>query len=850
MQKLPLYPDSLSVIETTDPLETNSNCELCSFHAKAKKTICMSPEGDPGGILFVADYPGKEEDLSGRPLIGKVGRFFRNIVEKYYDGPYAIDNAVKCSPGKKPNRQQAFKHVNKCRGYLADTLLNAKPKRIITLGPWAAYAVLGRSFTLFSTRKSYAFLSDGTPVFICISPVNSMYNRFVRSWFEEDLKWAITTKHPDNNYQGIAHIIETQKESEEACEEISTASWFAFDVETAGDMFGSDFEVLSIACTAEGESDSWVWGGKALKDPIIKPLRQLFLNPNIDKVAHNAPFDLKAIRRLDIDLITQSIINKGGVIDTLVYRRLDQADAEAKLETAIEIVGMGGHKEEAKEHLAKAIRNARRKKPEPFPKGREWCAEAIQNGKPPKQYAFGLLPKDVLDRYNALDTVGCARLKEKLEESLEKRILIWNSWKELLEPGIPAISQVEDWGIAVSKEHLDNFIQYLHSNIDLLSEKFKAYGEDFNPNASGQVSDLLFKKLKLKPYKFTATKRPSTDKETLTHLLGKHPVVKDLLEWRSLNKIDGSFASGMLEHIREDGRIHPSYKIVGTETARLSCSQPNLQAIRRPEDQIGKMTRDIFTATPGNLLIQFDYSQLEYRVAAILSKDPVMAQAFIDGEDFHLRTAKLIAPIVWGITADQVQKKHRSFAKQVNFGLIFGMSDNGLAAKLGCTVEMAKKIRAAILGQFRKYAAWIKSQLYYGKKHGGVWVPWTETAQRWRPLWKLDDNNAENRNNAEIGTYNTPIQGYAALFCLASLSECVRWIIKENIPAKLPLTVHDSLIFDVDKSAINTVINKVDSIMTQWDTGSVPLVVDKEIGKSWGSLKKYDDWRKENAVAA
>lgn len=859
MRLLPLYEEiPKTAIELVDPLDTDPSCTRCPFNEGATQ-ICMNPEGDPGGILFVSDFPTKEEEKAGRPLIGRTGRQFRLLVERNYSGPYAIDNAFKCSPDKQvilKKKIQALKHIAECRPYLADTIKQAQPKRIITMGPWSAYSVLGRSLPMFSVRKSYDYTNSGIPVFMLMNPAVVFRNRFVKGWFEEDLIWAMNCDDPPSpkSCGGCSRIIETADEAKEAYEDISLSPHFVYDCETAGDMYNGDFKIISVAVAAQGEQDAWVWADKALaNEKCCDYLRMLFEDPSIAKCAHNAPFDNKAI------VVHFGWDIKGRWIDTLDYRRLLAADASGKLEHVQELVGFGGSKEEADKYLNAAIKNCRLKNPEPVEPHKQWCFDAIREGKcdTPKQYAFGLLPDDVRDRYNGLDTISTSVFLDLAEEQLRDKER--NIYRKLYEPAIKAISQIELWGMFVEKDNLDNFISYVDTEIKGIEERFESYnqliqdeyGQDFNPKSTRHVRFIMFDKMGARPIKFTESGLPSTDKSVLEALQHNNQLARDMMAHRRIAKLSGSFAHGMEKFIKRDGRIHPSFNISGTETGRLSCTAPNLMAIPRPEDPESKMCRDIFGAEGDDtVLVQLDYSQLELRVGAMLSGDEKMKQIFIDGKDYHQGTAELISQIAWGISPEEVEKKHRSFAKQVNFGLVFGMTDEGLAERLGCTVAEARKIRQAVLGTFNKLDRYIKSQLAFGKKYGGVWVPWDEESAKWRPLWKIADQKRGVAINAENSTFNTPIQGKAAYYCLASIPEIINWLEEDMVPAKVVLTVHDSIIFETKRSAVDEVVHGGREIMTQWDSQGVPLVVDAEVGPYWGSLKKYVTKKEYHALSS
>jgi DNA polymerase-1 len=267
-----------------------------------------------------------------------------------------------------------------------------------------------------------------------------------------------------------------------------------------------------------------------------------------------------------------------------------------------------------------------------------------------------------------------------------------------------------------------------------------------------------------------------------------------------------------------------------------------MQQIPRPDPNVPEscMARDMFVAPKGSVLVSLDYSQLELRVAAVLSGDEEMRQVFIDGVDYHQRTAELISRAAWKIEPHEVTKAHRSAAKAFNFGLMYGMEDSTLAARMGISRSEATVIRAAILGRFKQFARWCEDQRQYVRTHGGCWSYWNGERARWRPLFNVANNwDSGGQKTALNGAVNTPIQASASDYCLASLVECARWIERDNFPAKLVLTVHDSLVFEVPEQRAEELRDRARATMVGWPSGGVPLVVDAEKGRSWGSMLPF-----------
>jgi len=843
VKRLPLYPDlPLAAVEEATPRSVSAMCNLCSL-GRGVQNVCMKAEGDAGGLLVVGDYPGRAEDEKGRPFTGDAGLYLRRLLKRYWDGPVALDNALRCSPG---NREVTPAQVGHCRGYLAKTLREVQPVAVVTLGAKAALSVLDRSPPLMSVRRAHGWLYNedvddtgaAVPVFMLPNPVAALRNRFIRQWFENDLRWALQATPTPPPWDKGYWMVETARDAEAACDMLRAADWFAYDVETCGPLYEPEFQIISLAACAKGSRDPLVWSRDAMTNGCAAPLREMMSDAAVRKVGQNLKYDSTAVR------CEMGVVVPNHYGDTRLWRKLLAAHANARLDVMVELVGMGGMKEEAGAHLATAVKligKARQqaKKAAPLPGLQPVLDMAVRWGEmKPKTFAYGLLPKDVLHRYNARDAVGTTMLAEVLEEKVAAEPPLQRVWDCIVSGASEAVEQVEAWGIAASVENARTFEAHLDAELGQVEVRLARYPE-MNVGDPASVGRLLFDKLGLPPSKMTDGGSYSTDKEALAALVGAHPVVDDILQHRKLTKLRGTYAIGVPSHIRSDGRIHPSILLDGAETGRTSCEKPNLQNIPRPGTAVAKMARDMFVAPPGHLLLEADYGQLELRVATMLSQDPEMLAIWAAGVDYHQRTAELIAPIMWGIGPEDVESEHRSIAKTVNFGIIYGRTESGLAKQLGCTIKEAGEVIAAVKGKFRKLAAWCSLQHETARRTGYVHTWWDGQQARRRALWDVADRDDYKRSHAENAAINTPIQGTASDFCIASVVECVRWLHDDCVPAKLVLTVHDSLMFEVEESALEEVAYQAQRIMSQWPSAGVPLTVDMKVGQAWGSLKNY-----------
>lgn len=846
MKILPLYAERpRSPLEVVKPRSLNPSCGLCTLAAQATNR-CVGADGEAGGLLVVGEGPGRVEDRQNRPFVGKSGALLRKLIGQYWDGPVALDNATRCCPGKVEVKP---KHIEACRPYLAQTFLEVNPTRVIALGSKSFTSVLGRQPAVYSVRRGYGWIQhpeadEPVPVWMVAHPAAALRNRHVMKWFREDLKRALTTE-PDfmAPFDATFSLIETVDDARAACEQIRLdAPWFSFDCETAGIPLTEFFEVCSLGICPSGDDEAYVWSREALEDPAIRqPLIELLEDPSIGKVGHNIKFDAGAV------WYAWQCEVQGIYGDSQLWRKLEQAHVLGRLEVAEETVGMGGAKKEHDEALnqaAKMIAKARRQKkqthlpgitPPPLLAAVRYPDESY------KRFAYGLTPPAVRHRYVARDTVASARICDDLTPHVTGEGQFAHIWTQVVRDAPSTIGQIQRWGIAASRSAIDNFQQFVQMQQDEVAGRFEPY-DNFDPNNPDSVAKLLFDRIGLPVIRETEKGHRSTDKNVLHKLKGKHPIVDDLVEYRRLGKLLSSYGNTMAGFIRSDGRIHPYFKLDGTETGRLSCEDPALHQTPRAGTAEGKMVRDCFIPEdPSEYeILQVDFGQLELRVARMLSGDPVMLEMFRSGEDFHTATAKLIAPIYWGIDPSQVTKYHRSIAKAFNFGLLYGMTDGGMAYRLGCSKADAARLRAAIMGKWKVLAKWMKECQRYARKHGHCWTWWEGKPARRRDLHKILDKEKGLRINAENSAINTPVQGTASDYCLASLNKIVPWVKNSGVPAKVILTVHDSILFEVRKDATMDVAKEAVKIMTSFDSKDTPLVVDAEVGPAWGSLAKLD----------
>lgn len=767
----PLFPTvEPTPISTGVEYDVDPDCRRCGLH-KGPINRCLPADGVPGGLFVVGQQAGQIEDIKRRVFVGRTSKVLREVIAEHWDGPVVYDNVTRCYPGKAAS--PTARQIETCRPYLRRVARLSQATRVIALGSDAVLGLLGHTVPIMSVRRGYGWATlpgavEPVPVFFVMHPAAASRNRFLLRQFKADLEWALTTNEALRPpLRGEVRVVETVEDSREACEELRLeAPWFAYDCEWGGVPFSKFFEVTTLAAVASGTDDAFVWSRAALRDPAVRrPLEELLEDPSVGKVGHNLKADVIAVRA------AWGVEVQGAAGDTRLRRRLLEADVNGRLDVCDHLVGMGGHKNEHDRELDKAIRLIERTRAAKasaqqglFDHVEELdpALDAAVNLMPhehPKRFAYALVDQEISDRYCARDAVATARLEDVLSHRVETNRSISWVWDQVVSKATDAVAQMEIWGLSASREQMERCDAYFALESEIVKDRLLAYDPHFNPASPQDVGRLLYDKLKLPVLSYTSTGQPSTDKVTLHKLRHKHPIVQDLHEFRRLEKLRSNYGLNLASWIQDDGRIHPDLKIDGTRTGRLSCVAPPLQTLPRGQSVEGAMIKSCFVAPPGYRIVQLDYSQIELRVAAFLSGDPLMISMFQSGEDFHTATAKLIAPIYWGIQPHEVGKEHRSYSKSCNFGLMYGMTDGGLAKQLNCTLEDAARLRAAILGKFVRLKSWMADRLVETRKTGAARTWWGGEPARLRPLIGIASQDSRQKSTAENSSKNTPIQG-------------------------------------------------------------------------------------------
>jgi len=428
----------------------------------------------------------------------------------------------------------------------------------------------------------------------------------------------------------------------------------------------------------------------------------------------------------------------------------------------------------------------------------------------------------------AADITG--RLTTTLRKEVEEAGLL-KLYDEIDLPLVPVLTRMEKAGVAIDRTALGKMSKRLEAEIETKAQEiYECCGSEFNINSPKQLGDVLFNRLNLpKPVKYGKGKMISTAVDVLEELAASHKAPKLVLEYRQLSKLKSTYVDALPALLNSGtGRLHTTFDQTGTTTGRLSSANPNLQNIPI-RTEVGREIRDAFTAEPGCLLLAADYSQIELRLLAHYSKDPLLVEAFRRGDDIHTLTASQ----VFGVPPLMVTPDHRREAKVVNFVIVYGLSPFGLSQNLGIETSEARKYIDAYFEKYSGVRAFIDRTLDETRREGRV----RTLFGRVRPIPDINSKNFNLRGFAERTAVNTPLQGTAADLIKLAMIRIDASILERGLKSRMTLQVHDELVFEVPETEIDSMRSLVREQMEQVHPLAVPLMVEIGVGKNWRDLE-------------
>ena len=525
---------------------------------------------------------------------------------------------------------------------------------------------------------------------------------------------------------------------------------------------------------------------------ILEPFKSFFEHSEIEKIGHNLKYDLKVLRNYDVQV-------NAPLFDTMIAHYLINPDMRHNMDTLAETY-LNYSAQSITELIGKKGKNQGTMREVPLEKQTEYAVE---------------------------DADITLQLKKYFQEEMTAAKTL-ELYQKVELPLVSVLTSMECEGINLDVPFLKSLSFSLTEDIQKLEATiFEVAGEAFNLASPKQLGLILFDKLKLidKPKK-TKTGQYSTAEDVLSYLAKDHPIIKEILDWRSLQKLQNTYVDALPNEIdSKTRRVHTVYNQAVASTGRLSSNNPNLQNIPIRTER-GKQVRKAFIPRDDNhLLLAADYSQIELRIIAALSGDQEMLSAFQNNEDIHRTTAAK----VFNVPLKDVTREQRSNAKTVNFGIIYGVSAFGLSQQTNLNRNESKELIETYYATYPKLRAYIQDQINFARDHGYV----STVLGRRRYLKDINSQNAIVRGAAERNAVNAPIQGSAADIIKLAMIAIQDRLQNEKWKSKMLLQVHDELVFDVPKEEVNALREMVKSEMENAFEINVPLVVDVGVGNNW-----------------
>jgi len=394
---------------------------------------------------------------------------------------------------------------------------------------------------------------------------------------------------------------------------------------------------------------------------------------------------------------------------------------------------------------------------------------------------------------------------------------------------VPVLLRMEEAGVRIDRSVLAEMGKRLTVDMEQVSEQiFAGSGHRFNINSPKQLGDVLFNKMHLpKPMKYGRGKVVSTAVDVLEELAQHNEVPRQVLQYRQLAKLKSNYIDSLPLLADAEGRVHTTFNQVGTATGRLSSTNPNLQNIPI-KTELGREIRAAFIAAPGNVLISADYSQIELRLMAHFSEDPLLVKAFAQGDDIHTLTASE----VFGVAPEGMDKQTRDRAKAVNFGIVYGISPFGLAQQLNIEQNVARLYIETYFARYSGVRSYIDRLLEETRREQKV----RTLFGRVRPIPDMQSRNANLRGFAERTAVNTPLQGTAADLIKIAMIRIDAALSEQGLKSRMTLQVHDELVFEVPEAEIEIMRTLVRDQMEKVHPLTVPLLVEIGVGPNWRDL--------------
>ena len=601
---------------------------------------------------------------------------------------------------------------------------------------------------------------------------------------------------PVNNLENTPHeyiLVNTKEKQEALAAQLSTRTSFCFDTESTG-LDANLADIVGLSFSFEKGKAYYIPtpADRQQAQEVINIFKPILENDQIEKIGQNIKYDILLLARYQIAV-------KGPIFDTMLAHYLIDPDTRHGMDVLAE--------------------NYLNYKP--------LSITELIGSKGKKQGNMRDVELDLIKEYASEDADITLQLKEIFKPLLEETNTL-SLANEVEFPLVYVLAEIERNGVRIDIDALQQFSKNLETDIRLLEQTiYEKAGVNFNIASPKQLGEVLFDKLKLDPKaKKTKTGQYKTGEDVLLALAYKSDIVQDILSFRQLQKLKSTYVDALPELINPDtGLIHTSYNQAVAATGRLSSTNPNLQNIPIRTERGREVRKAFIPRHENNVILSADYSQIELRLIAELSKDPNMMEAFTSGHDIHRATAAR----VYGLELEEVTSDQRRNAKAVNFGIIYGQSAFGLSQSLAIPRKEAAEIIDQYFIQYAGIKKYMSEVLEFAKENGYV-----ETIlKRRRYLRDINSANMTVRGFAERNAINAPIQGSAADLIKIAMLGIQKEIEEQGLLGKMIMQVHDELVFDVPENEVSIFKEIIQTKMTGAIKTEIPLVVEIGRGKNW-----------------
>ena len=793
-------------IESTLKITKHSKCLKCSLADSVFVPPTLEAEAE---ILLVGEAPGKTDSKERKPFVGRAGTKLKEYLTKYeLLERVSISNVVKCWPStpEGQNRTPTVKEMNMCGDmFIKEEIASLAKLRLVVL--------MGNTpFSYFFPKKSFTkcrghILREGNMSYlVTLHPSTCIYDKAREAEFERNIK-KIKDFLEDNLFAKRDYLIVDNVETLRSIKnEILAARLVAVDIETSEIPERRNTEPLVLKTFAISTAPNKAYGFfyECVKTLSIEyrneawdMLKTLLEDPSITKVFHNAKFEYT-----QFSLRGCTPVN---FRDTMLESYLlDESRAFNSLK-----------------YLASL-----------FTEGYEDIVTDFSEN----------TDLDKLVRYNCEDADLTMQIHQRFFTSVSKDAGLMKVYDELMIPGVHVFSTMERNGVTLDLEYSKRLREVLLDQVATVEEQLYSQYHNLrfiNLDSTQQLSDFIFNQLGLTPlHKSKKTGQALLRKEDLVLLEEQGlPIARLLLERKRLVKQLTTYTESLAKKAGTDKKINSSYSMIGTVTGRLASSGPNLQNI--PRD---KKIKKMFTASPGRVLLQGDFSQAELRIAASFAEDPMMIKIYAADGDIHTSTAATVK----SVSEDAVTKDDRQAAKAVNFGFVYGMQAEGfkIYAKSSYSVDIssydAHQYRQRYFDKYAMLPVWHDRTKAFAMQHGYVETPFG----RKRRLPDVFSSQQGLKNKALRQCINAPVQATASDLCIYTMINMQKYIERSKMDSKLILTVHDSIVFDTCSNEMDDLmffmLDLVADMQNRFEFLKVPMKMDFESGPSWGELAPVD----------